>query len=115
MSAPKSELAVRAQQRLMSKIEADCPAFAVSSATAFQQVSQVDEAREARRQVPSSANPNSGSGAAHTSPSATADMVYLRRMLDLDWWRRPEAKDVEAFYRRLRAEEGCPPVSDSSA
>lgn len=113
MSAPKSKLAVRAQQQFMSKIEADCPAFAISSATAFQRVRQVDEERETRRQVPSSANANTGGSTAYGG--ATADMVYLRRMLDLDWWRRPNAKDIEAFYRKLSAEDGCPAVSGSSA
>lgn len=37
--------------------------------------------------------------------SESADMAYLRAMLDLDWWRRPSARAVEAFYRGLA--RGC--------
>ena len=37
--------------------------------------------------------------------SELPDMTYLRAMLDLDWWRRPNARAVETFYAGLA--RGC--------
>lgn len=84
-TAPKSEAAERAQQEFLAVIERECPrAFGESAAP--------------------SAVPGTVGGSGELS-GESADMTYLRTMLDLDWWRRPSARAVEAFYRGLA--RGC--------
>ena len=48
-----------------------------------------------------------GNSSKSQPPDEGADMTFLRSMLDLDWWRRPNASIVERFFRDLSDARGC--------